>query len=210
MTGLRRRRIALAPLAAFVVSAVVAAQAPPKPAARAAARPAGTLAQVMRGIFFPNANLIFDVQQNDPAAPKKPADGGGGSVTSTYGNAYTGREVVENAAVALTDGVDLLLTPGRACQNGTPVPLARADFQRSARHASRGAESPAGSAHEASGKGFGRDQRPGRCVRELPRRVPRQGSGRQRRPVHGAAGEIIESVYGRTLISTDPLRSRTS
>ena len=29
----------------------------------------GTLAQVMRGIPFPNSNIIFDTQTKDPAAP---------------------------------------------------------------------------------------------------------------------------------------------
>ena len=64
-------------------------------ASRAAA--AGTLAQVMRGIYFPNVNLIFDVQQNDPAGPKKKSGETGGSVTDTYSGAYSGWEVVENA-----------------------------------------------------------------------------------------------------------------
>jgi hypothetical protein len=30
----------------------------------------------MRGVYFPNANLIFDVQQNDPGAPTKKSDSG--------------------------------------------------------------------------------------------------------------------------------------
>ena len=115
-------------LASAAVSAVVAVQ-PPKTAARPAVKPTGTLAQIMRGIYFPNANLIFDVQQRDPAAPKQKSDTGG-TATDTYSNAYTGWEVVENAAVALTDGVDLLLAPGRLCQNGKPVPSQQADFKK--------------------------------------------------------------------------------
>ena len=50
-----------------------------------------------------------------------------------YGNADPGWEVVENAAVALADGVDLILKPGRTCQNGKPVPVQQADFQKFAR-----------------------------------------------------------------------------
>jgi hypothetical protein len=124
-------RFIVASSVAFVITAAAAAQAPPaRPPARPTSRPAGTLAQVMRGVFFPNSNLIFDVQQNDPGAQKKPADGGRGSATATYGSAYSGWEIVENAAVALTDGVDLILTPGRSCQNGKPVPVQRADFQK--------------------------------------------------------------------------------
>ena len=87
----------------------------------------------MRGIYFPNANLIFDVQQNDPGVPKKKSGESTGSSTETYSGSYTGWEAVENAAVALTDGVDLILKPGRTCQNGKPVPLQRADFQKFAR-----------------------------------------------------------------------------
>ena len=121
-----------------LISAAVVAQTPPakRPApapAASAARPTGTLAQIMRGIYFPNANLIFDVQQNDPAAPKKKPAPDTGSATAAYGNAYSGWEVVENAAIALTDGVDLILKPGRLCQNGKPVPIQQADFQKFAR-----------------------------------------------------------------------------
>ena len=60
-------------------------------------------------------------------------EGGGGSSTETYSSAYSGWEIVENAAIALTDSVDLILTPGRACQNGKPVPVQQADFQKFAR-----------------------------------------------------------------------------
>ena len=122
-----------------LLTAMAAAQAPaptpaattPAAAAASASRPTGTLAQVMRGIYFPNANLIFDVQQHDPAVPKKKS--GDGSSTETYSSAYSGWDIVENAAIALTDSVDLILTPGRSCQNGKPVPVQQADFQKFAR-----------------------------------------------------------------------------
>jgi cytochrome c553 len=129
-------RLLTAAFSLALLTAIAAAQAPaaaPAAATRqtAAPKPAGTLAQVMRGIYFPNANLIFDVQQNDPTVPKKKADSG--SSTDTYANAYSGWDIVENAAVALTDGVDLILKPGRTCQNGKPVPINQPDFQRFAR-----------------------------------------------------------------------------
>ena len=116
------------------LTAIAAAQAPsskaasPNPtAARPAPKPAGTLAQLMRGIYFPNANVIFDVQQHDPGVPKKTSDSG--SSTDTYSSAYSEWEKVESAAIALTDSVDLILKPGRTCQNGKPVPIEQADFQ---------------------------------------------------------------------------------
>jgi len=101
----------------LAMSMAVAAQAPARSPQLGRRRgQTGTLAQVMRGIYFPNANLIFDVQQNDPSAPKKKSSRHRRTATDTYANAYTGWEVVENAAVALTDGVDLVLTRGRLCQ----------------------------------------------------------------------------------------------
>jgi cytochrome c553 len=132
-------RLLVGGFALAFLSAMAAAQAPPKPVTGArgavpaspARKTAGTLAQIMRGIYFPNSNLIFDVQQNDPAAPKKKSESG--SSTDTYASAYTGWEIVENAAVALTDGVDLILQPGRTCQNGKPVPVNQPDFQKFAR-----------------------------------------------------------------------------
>jgi len=113
------------------VTAPASAQqkAAPKLPAPAAPKPTGTLAQIMRGIYFPNSNLIFDVQQNDPSLPRKKAEGAGASATDTYGGSYSGWEAVENAAIAVTDGVDLILTPGRLCQNGKPVPSRQADFR---------------------------------------------------------------------------------
>ena len=53
------------------------AQQPQQPPARVATsvafepKPHGTLAQVMRGIPFPNSNIIFDTQTKDPAAADK-------------------------------------------------------------------------------------------------------------------------------------------
>ena len=45
------------------------------PAAGAARfTPTGTLNQLMRGVFFPNSNLLFTVQTRDPAAPVPPPD----------------------------------------------------------------------------------------------------------------------------------------
>ena len=93
-------------------------------------KPGGTLAQVMRGIFFPNANLLFDVQAKDPAAPARKFGEVGASATETFSNIYSGWQTVENAAIALEEASDLLLKPGRLCENGRPVPLQRADWAK--------------------------------------------------------------------------------
>ena len=66
--------------------------------------PMGNLAQVMRGILFPNSNILFDVQSIDPANPP-PADAGGGA-TARFSGIYAGWQVVENAAIALGESND--------------------------------------------------------------------------------------------------------
>ena len=138
---MRVRRV----LTTFLVSAGVAslfcaeiatAQAPARgaataPPARGAAAPAatggsnarvhGSLAQIMRAIPFPNSNIIFDVQDNDPAK-KKPDTAG------PYQGTYQGWEGVENASIALAEFANLILLPGRMCSNGKPVPVTQPDF----------------------------------------------------------------------------------
>ncbi len=106
-------------VALLVVAGVAQAQAPSR-------QPTGTLAQVMRGIFFPNSNIIFDVQARDPDAP--PEDTGGDSTTARFSSIYTGWPVVENAAIALAEGANLITVVGRVCENGRRVPLADAEF----------------------------------------------------------------------------------
>ena len=103
------------------------AQAPAAPARPAGARPTGDLAQLMRGVLFPNSNIIFDAQSNDPGAPKKEAAAGGGA-TATFANVYSGWQMVEGAAVALAEAADLILKPGRVCSNGKPAPVTRPDY----------------------------------------------------------------------------------
>src|SRR5918995_2303738 len=103
------------------------AGAKPQPAAQAtAAKPVGNLAQVMRGVLFPNANILFDVQSSDPADFGKKKEGAGAS--STFSGIYTGWQVVENAAIALDESARLLEVRGRVCQNGKPVPLDQKDW----------------------------------------------------------------------------------
>lgn len=50
------------------------AQVPARPAAAAqtsvSARPAANLVQVMRGVLFPNVNIIYAAQNEDPAKIK--------------------------------------------------------------------------------------------------------------------------------------------
>ena len=96
--------------------------------------PAGNLTQLMRGIMFPNSNILFTVQTHDPAEKKKIGDtaaADGGFNWSMWGSdLYTGWEIVDYAAIALADSAPLLLTPGRRCENGKPVPVNDPDWIR--------------------------------------------------------------------------------
>jgi hypothetical protein len=118
----------------LLLGAAGGAQAPAAAKAAASAqaqkKAVGTLAQVMRGIYFPNANLIFDVQAQDPGAPSERKNESGGGATARFGNMYSGWQVVENAAIVLAESSDLLMYPGRLCQNGKPVPVGRADWAK--------------------------------------------------------------------------------
>jgi hypothetical protein len=117
--------------AVALICVLIAVSSGSAPAAQApAARPDGNLAQVMRGMLFGNANVLFDVQQHDPGAPPKPPTGAtsGAGATQTYANVYAGWEMVEAAAVALEESADVILKPGRVCSNGKPVPVTRADY----------------------------------------------------------------------------------
>ena len=79
--------------------------------------PAANLAQFMRGVTFPNANIIFNTQLIDPGTvkPKMP-------VPYDYvlwgGTVYYGWTAVEQAVLALKETTPLMLLPGRRCQNG--------------------------------------------------------------------------------------------
>ena len=93
-------------------------------------QPVGTLAQLMRAVYFTNANLIFDVQSRDPSAPSDRKNEASGGASATFANVYSGWPVVENAAVALAESTDLIMLPGRLCQNGKRVPVQQATYAK--------------------------------------------------------------------------------
>ena len=103
------------------------------PAVRTASRaaPEGNLAEFMRAVAFPNANIIFNVQIKDPGAqPKKQPASAPFDYVEWGSTVYPGWLAIDQAAVALTETSPLLLTPGRLCQNGKPVPVDRADWKK--------------------------------------------------------------------------------
>jgi mono/diheme cytochrome c family protein len=94
--------------------------------------PEGNLAELMRAIAFPNANIIFNVQLKDPGAPapKKNLAGVPFDYVEWGSTVYPGWLAIDQAAIALTETAHLLLTPGRKCQNGRPAPVDRADWKQ--------------------------------------------------------------------------------
>jgi mono/diheme cytochrome c family protein len=92
----------------------------------------GNVAQVMRGILFPSANILFTVQSIDPGARKPPRKDegptGGFDWLTWGGGVYRGWDVVDYAAISIAESATLMLTPGRRCENGKPVPVTDPDW----------------------------------------------------------------------------------
>ena len=88
--------------------------------------PPSTLAQLMKGIIYPNSNVIFAAQDTNPAdvAPAKDASVAVNPLESSYGK----WEAVENSGLALAESARLLTVPGRMCSNGRAVPIGNADW----------------------------------------------------------------------------------
>jgi hypothetical protein len=82
----------------------------------------------MRGILFPNSNILFDAQDKDPAA--KPDEKDPAAAAHPFAGTYGGWEAVENASIALAEAANLVALPGRNCANGKPVPLNDPTFQK--------------------------------------------------------------------------------
>ena len=104
----------------------------PTVAARATApAPEGNLAELMRAIAFPNANIIFNLQLKNPSTPRpKPLAASPFDYVEWGATVYPGWLAVDQASVALTETAGLLLVPGRRCQNGRAAPVDRADWKQ--------------------------------------------------------------------------------
>ena len=121
-------------LTAVLCVAIVSAQAPAA-RGRGAAAPAAraqqvhaNLLQVMRAILFPNSNVIFSAQTQDPGSVKKDADGT--SSVNPLAGMYGGWQAIENSGLAIAESANLLTIPGRVCSNGKPAPVQNADWQQ--------------------------------------------------------------------------------
>jgi hypothetical protein len=105
-------------MAASVLS--LGAQAP----SPAAAPPVyANMNQLMRGVLYPAANVVFFAQTDNPAEVKQIEGRDPGMATDPLTSAFGQWQAVENAALALAETASLMSIPGRACANGVPVPV---------------------------------------------------------------------------------------
>ena len=81
------------------------------------------LNQLMRGVLYPTANVVFSAQADNPAdVVKRNLNNDPTMSTDPLTGAYGGWVAVENAALALAESANLLTIPERRCSNGVPVP----------------------------------------------------------------------------------------
>jgi hypothetical protein len=131
--GNRRARLAemkinrfLTKPVAVVIAAVLLAGFLMAQSSQRTTPPAANLNQLMRGLFFPHSNVVFSTQRDNPAEIKRAPEPSAAAdpLTGVFG----GWEAVENSALVLIDGADLLMTPGRTCSNGQEVPVKAPDW----------------------------------------------------------------------------------
>lgn len=137
---MRRTKIVFALLAWTGTSTFVGisqAQSPARGSAPAPAKgsPAASRAQVsanlgqlMKGILYPNSNVIFAAQDQNPAAVPKAPDPS--TATNPLASSYGGWEAVENSSLAIVEAANLLSIPGRKCANGVAVPMNNPDWPK--------------------------------------------------------------------------------
>lgn len=109
-------------------SPAAAPKAPPTSAKASAPTPQvyANLAQLMRGIMFPNSNVIFFAQDKNPTSVKSTGDPS--LSTDPLSGSFGGWAAVENSSLALTEAANLLTIPGRVCSNGLAVPVKNPDW----------------------------------------------------------------------------------
>jgi hypothetical protein len=119
----RHLAVASAIAAVLVAAAVAGAQSGRSTGATAGSAPQqvhANLSQLMRGLLFPNSNVIFFAQSDDPTKVK--SDRSPSSATDPLAGIYGGWTAVEHSGLVIAEAANLLMIPGRRCANGKPVP----------------------------------------------------------------------------------------
>ena len=130
--GLTLGAVALAAGISLLVNTELQAQdkgkAPAKAGkAKGAAMPVqANLGQLMKGTLYVHSNVIFFAQSTDPKDVKPAAQSS--TATDPLQTSYGQWQAVENAALAMYEGANLLVLPGRKFANGRDVPINNADW----------------------------------------------------------------------------------
>jgi hypothetical protein len=82
-----------------------------------------SLNQLMQGVVYTAANVVFLPQYEDPGALERPPSKQPAMATDPLVSVFGGWQAIENASLALTESANLLLVPGRVCSNGVPAPI---------------------------------------------------------------------------------------
>ena len=82
----------------------------------------------MKGTLYPEANVVFAAQDQNPGDVPHAKDPNMSTdlLTSSYGK----WEGVENSALAIAEVANLLALPGRKCSNGADVPVNNPDWAK--------------------------------------------------------------------------------
>jgi hypothetical protein len=80
------------------------------------------LNQLMRGVLYPAANVVFSAQADNPGEIKFIPGHDPNMSTDPLTSSFGGWQAVENAALALAESANLLTIAERKCSNGEPVP----------------------------------------------------------------------------------------
>lgn len=114
--------------AVVMVSAISTSAGDRAQAQSPAPRVPATLNQLMRGTLYPESNVVFAAQDQNPADVPRAKDPNMATdpLTSIFGK----WEAVENSALAIAEVADLLELPGRKCSNGVDVPLKNPDWAK--------------------------------------------------------------------------------
>jgi hypothetical protein len=113
------RRLALAlMLATFGLSLMAQA-----PSTNAGQQVHADMNQLMRGVLYPAANVVFSAQADNPGEVKFIPGHDPAMSTDPLTSTFGGWVAIENGALALAESANLLLIPGRSCSNGVPAPI---------------------------------------------------------------------------------------
>lgn len=127
------RRALLAVLIASVIATPLVDRAHAQSPARATANtPASkvpaNLSQLMKGTLYPESNVVFSAQDQNPADVPRAKDPN--MATDLLTTVFGRWEAVEDSALAIVDVANLLELPGRKCSNGLDVPLQNPDWPK--------------------------------------------------------------------------------